>query len=374
MSEPDRDVWKGIPFADPWSIVEDSAEGAPAREVTVGDDRVVGAQSRTSEQDLCYADGWVDGPGVTEEPGESTFALQPENDPRRLAAQGGAAAAISTGIYPSIPDEWHWYDGVETVASFLGDWLVQENTVYAPKSEAEANDPSKRSMSDLDHALLSGAYWGAGRIAAPVVERFGPTLRGLLPKWAQSVPVEPVLAGGTSGGVGAVGEQIADDASYGELSDEDDYLARAAAGIGLGLGIGGLSGGLSRTGRPPREAAKHAVYEDGHVVTRGNRPPRLPTGPDPGAGGAHSRLRWDPASPARSGEGNGRIYQCREFDNAGAPVRDIDFTSPTQPNGRPYADHLPPPHQHGWIPNDPNNLSAGYRRNDQPAPLSETDR
>ena len=41
----------------------------------------------------------------------------------------------------------------------------------------------------------------------------------------------------------------------------------------------------------------------------------------------------------------------REFNSAGEPVRDIDFTSPTYPNGNPRPGHLPPPHQHQWLPN-----------------------
>lgn len=47
---------------------------------------------------------------------------------------------------------------------------------------------------------------------------------------------------------------------------------------------------------------------------------------------------------------NNRIYQGREFDAAGKPVRDIDFTAPTFPNGTPRPVH-PIPHQHNWVEN-----------------------
>ncbi len=113
---------------------------------------------------------------------------------------------------------------------------------------------------------------------------------------------------------------------------------------------------------PPAGGPYHATYGDGTLVARKDRPPRLPVGPDPVAEGPHSRLRWDMASPARSGEGQGRIYQAREFDANGQPVVDHDFTSPTFPNGRPRPNHPPPGHTHAWVPNDPNNPRAGRRR------------
>ncbi|NES01312.1 MAG: hypothetical protein F6J86_47425 [Symploca sp. SIO1B1] len=65
--------------------------------------------------------------------------------------------------------------------------------------------------------------------------------------------------------------------------------------------------------------------------------------PDPDAIGSHLRLRWDTH--------NNRIYQVREFNESGQPVKDIDFTSPTYPNGNLRPDHLPPPHQRRWFPN-----------------------
>jgi hypothetical protein len=92
----------------------------------------------------------------------------------------------------------------------------------------------------------------------------------------------------------------------------------------------------------------------------GQRPPRI-TGPDPAAKGAsHSVIRWDPV--------NRRVYQAREFSAAGNPVRDVDWTNPTYPNGQVRPEHPGPPHQHRWFPVDPNNPAAGYRRG-PPEPL-----
>jgi hypothetical protein len=78
------------------------------------------------------------------------------------------------------------------------------------------------------------------------------------------------------------------------------------------------------------DAAKgvHSRYKDGTPVYKGEEPPRLGEAkPDPQAQGAHTLLRWDNI--------NQRVYQGREFDGKGQPVRDIDFTSPTYPNGAP---------------------------------------
>lgn len=88
----------------------------------------------------------------------------------------------------------------------------------------------------------------------------------------------------------------------------------------------------------------HSRYADGTLVTKEQRPPRLGGAkPDPEAQGAHSQLRWD--------NYNQKVYQAREFNELGQPIRDIDFTSPTYPNGSLRPDHFPPPHQHRWLPN-----------------------
>ncbi len=103
----------------------------------------------------------------------------------------------------------------------------------------------------------------------------------------------------------------------------------------------------------------HSRYADGTPVFEGQEPNRLPGGnrplPDAKATGPHSQLRWDTI--------NNRIYQAREFDAKGYPVRDIDFTSPTYRNGNPRPNHAPPPHQHQWHINDPQiGPRSGFQR------------
>lgn len=110
----------------------------------------------------------------------------------------------------------------------------------------------------------------------------------------------------------------------------------------------------------------HSRYADGTPAFQGQEPARLPGDsrplPDPEASGAHSQLRWD--------RFNNRIYQAREFDENRYPVRDIDFTSPTAPNGTFYPGHLAPPHQHRWQVNDPNiGVQSGFRRSRVPESL-----
>lgn len=98
----------------------------------------------------------------------------------------------------------------------------------------------------------------------------------------------------------------------------------------------------------------HSRYADGTPVLEGQQPPRI-SGPDPNAQGPHTVLRHDTV--------NNRTYQGREFDANQNPVRDVDFTSPTYPNGRPRPDHLPPPHQHKWEVNDPKvGPRSGFKR------------
>jgi len=87
--------------------------------------------------------------------------------------------------------------------------------------------------------------------------------------------------------------------------------------------------------------------------TRGNI-----SGPDPQATGPHTVLQWD----------GDRIYQAREYGKNGVPIRDIDFTHPTFPNGKLRPDHTAP-EQHPWTPNDPNSPKAGYQRAKTGKPL-----
>jgi hypothetical protein len=97
----------------------------------------------------------------------------------------------------------------------------------------------------------------------------------------------------------------------------------------------------------------HSRYPDGVVVLEGQQPGKI-RGPDPAAEGApHTMLKMD--------ETNNRVYKAREYAEGGVPVRDIDFTHPTYPNGTPRPDHTAP-EQHRYTPNDPDNPRAGYRR------------
>jgi hypothetical protein len=97
----------------------------------------------------------------------------------------------------------------------------------------------------------------------------------------------------------------------------------------------------------------HSRYPDGTPVYEGRQPGRI-KGPDPAAGGTpHTRVQWDDV--------NQRPYKAREFGAGGVPMRDIDFTTPTFPNGAPRPGHVAP-EQHRWTPNDPNNPAAGYKR------------
>jgi len=144
----------------------------------------------------------------------------------------------------------------------------------------------------------------------------------------------------------------------------DDVGRSALWGGGFGAASGFATGlKMQRAKAAPVQANKdiHSKYSDGTPVYEGEQPDRLVPGPDPNAKGAHTRLRWDPK--------NNRVYQGREFDASGNPVRDIDFTNPTYPNGSPRPEHPGPPHQHKWAPVDPNNLKAGFTRSRTPTPF-----
>jgi hypothetical protein len=163
------------------------------------------------------------------------------------------------------------------------------------------------------------------------------------------------MAGGAAGAADVGGWRrpgdVDADGRPNKLRDAWDWL-RGLPGNEQGsirLGPAGEDG----DGLPPRDI--HSRYADGTPVYKEDRPPRLghPV-PDPEATGPHARLRWDTV--------NNRIYQAREFDAQGRPVRDIDFTTPTKPSGELRPGHPGPPHQHWWVPVDPNNPRAGYKR------------
>lgn len=129
----------------------------------------------------------------------------------------------------------------------------------------------------------------------------------------------------------------------------DAPITRGGAPSGPATGGGGGGG-------PPVRSR----YGDGTPVYQGQQPPRVnspagPQGPMREAEGPHSVIRWD--------EHNNRVYQGREYDGAGNPVRDVDFTNPTYSNGRPRPDHPGPPHQHRFEVNDPDiGPRSGFRR------------
>jgi hypothetical protein len=105
----------------------------------------------------------------------------------------------------------------------------------------------------------------------------------------------------------------------------------------------------------------HSKYADGTPVYEGEQPPHLPV-TDLGPGAPHTGMRWDNVHQ--------RIYQGREYDAAGNPVRDIDFTSPTYPSGKPRPNHPAPPHEHRWEVNDPNiGPQSGFKREREGRPL-----
>ncbi|WP_374536064.1 hypothetical protein [Chitinimonas taiwanensis] len=94
----------------------------------------------------------------------------------------------------------------------------------------------------------------------------------------------------------------------------------------------------------------HSRYADRTPVFEGLQPSKV-SGPLSEA--PHSVIKWDYK--------NKRVYKAREYGLNGVPIRDIDFTNPTFRNGTLRPDHYTP-EQHRYIPNDPNNPKAGYKR------------
>ena len=134
-------------------------------------------------------------------------------------------------------------------------------------------------------------------------------------------------------------------------------------GVLVHNGLGGDCG-IPKPAQPQQQPRVRSVYADGTRVYEGQQPPRLPAynqSFDPAAQGApHTVLRRDTI--------NGRTYQAREYGPGNTPLRDIDFTNPTYPNGTMRPGHPGPPHQHPWNPLNPNNPGAGYIRDRNPIP------
>jgi hypothetical protein len=86
--------------------------------------------------------------------------------------------------------------------------------------------------------------------------------------------------------------------------------------------------------------------------------------PDPDAGtNPHTRLRRDTI--------NKRIYQARTFGDDGVPLKDIDFTVPTRPDGTAWDNSIPVPHEQKWFEVIPGRPSSGYKRSKNHEPLEE---
>ncbi|TAK33276.1 MAG: hypothetical protein EPO40_00375 [Myxococcaceae bacterium] len=157
-----------------------------------------------------------------------------------------------------------------------------------------------------------------------------------------------------------VGNRAADVSSASHRADQASDATRAAGNAPTSArtgGGGGSGGGGGRGGRGPNGGPEvHSRYADDTCVYDGQQPPRMGETPDPslGAEGRYSELRWDTA--------NNRVYAAREFGADGRRVRDIDFTSPTFPDGRFRPGHPLPPHSHEWTPVNPANPRAGLRR------------
>jgi hypothetical protein len=153
------------------------------------------------------------------------------------------------------------------------------------------------------------------------------------------------------------GLNTADDESASIRQEMDNGKVSAVdvtlAVVNVGLAVPGEAPGEGGGGKV------HSVYADGVKVMEGQQPPRLGEAvADPAAGGtAHTQLRMDNV--------NGRVYQGREFNAEGRPVRDIDFTAPTYPNGTPRPGH-PIPHQHLWVENS---TGGSMKRSNVPLPL-----
>jgi RHS repeat-associated protein len=138
------------------------------------------------------------------------------------------------------------------------------------------------------------------------------------------------------------------------LSTMANIASSKGGGQGRGTGSGSSRGGGAN---PPI----HSRYSDATPVFEGQQPPKLGVArPTPSAQGGHTQLRWDTV--------NGRLYQAREFNEAGQPVRDIDYTNPTYPSGAARPNHPPAPNQHPWKPSP---TGGSPERVNPPVPITE---
>ena len=147
-----------------------------------------------------------------------------------------------------------------------------------------------------------------------------------------------------------------------QLAAEDFANTRLGQRVGMQLDQFNYQLGASSYVREPGPSVGldagskvHSKYPDGTVVMEGQQPGKI-TGPLNVQGNIvnepHTVLQWDSM---------GGIYKAREYGYNSIPIRDIDFTHPTFPNGTLRPNHTAP-EQHLYIPNDPNNPKAGFKR------------
>ncbi|MFO0763124.1 MAG: RHS repeat-associated core domain-containing protein [Byssovorax sp.] len=275
-------------------------------------------------------------------------SLSPETRAEFIASASGsfkqrAQATLERGKLETIRT------GITTVEhvrpqdrSSPGDGIVAQTSQESSPAEVDNEGLSRE---DVLHAAVK--FTGAGEV--PNDGALGATIGQILANYLFD-DVRP-----NAQDVGAVARAAATEisakaAGRGVKTETITRMTPDATLSPKGAGPGGPKGS---TGGGP---AYRSVYADGTLVVEGQQPPRLPpNAPDPEATGPHSRVRWD--------EVNDRIYQLREYDAAGNPVKDIDMTSPTYPNGTRRPDHLPPPHQHPFIINDPRGgPRSGFKR------------
>jgi len=159
------------------------------------------------------------------------------------------------------------------------------------------------------------------------------------------------------GGAGLTGYKIGSvisDVSRGE-SSVSEALSEHGPGIALGLAGGGVAklggkvvtGAVAKGGNGP---PIHSRYKDGTPVYEGQQP-----------GKVKGSISDSPHSVIKNDAVNNRIYKARTYDGNGVPVKDIDFTHPTFPNGTLRPNHTVP-EQHLYIQNIPGNSRSGYKR------------
>jgi hypothetical protein len=99
-----------------------------------------------------------------------------------------------------------------------------------------------------------------------------------------------------------------------------------------------------------------SIFADGTLVRNDEHPQRLPQ-----PTWEYVKLHMGPRIEKRIMQ-NGRVFQERYYNEKGYPVKDVDYTSPTFPDGRPFADHAEPDHEHLWIMKNSEKPQDGWMR------------